>query len=66
MKADEFNLILTDQDGNVKETVKNDKDGNVKLSALSFDKVGTSLTRLLKNWYCYRHHVRHEKQSQLQ
>ncbi|KEQ50364.1 LPXTG-motif cell wall anchor domain protein [Streptococcus oralis] len=41
LKADEFEFTLTDQDGNVKETVKNDKDGNVKFSALSFDKVGT-------------------------
>ncbi|MFS8952873.1 FctA domain-containing protein, partial [Streptococcus oralis subsp. tigurinus] len=30
LKADEFEFTLTDQDGNVKETVKNDKDGNVK------------------------------------
>ena len=41
LNADEFEFTLTDQDGNVKETVKNDKDGNVKFSALSFDKVGT-------------------------
>ena len=41
LKADEFEFTLTDQDGNVKETVKNDKDGNVKFSALSFDKAGT-------------------------
>ena len=41
LKADEFEFTLTDQDGNVKETVKNDKDGNVKFSALEFDKVGT-------------------------
>ncbi|WP_155720164.1 Spy0128 family protein, partial [Streptococcus oralis] len=32
LKADEFEFTLTDQDGNVKETVKNDKDGNVKFS----------------------------------
>ena len=41
LKADEFEFTLTDQDGNVKETVKNDKDGNVKFSALEFDKAGT-------------------------
>ena len=41
LKADEFEFTLTDQDGNLKETVKNDKDGNVKFSALEFDKVGT-------------------------
>ncbi|EFM31133.1 Spy0128 family protein, partial [Streptococcus mitis] len=41
LKADEFEFTLTDQYGNVKETVKNDKDGNVKFSALEFDKVGT-------------------------
>ena len=41
LKADEFEFTLTDQYGNVKETVKNDKDGNVKFSALSFDEVGT-------------------------
>ena len=41
LKADEFEFTLTDQDGNVKETVKNDKDGNVKFSVLEFDKAGT-------------------------
>ena len=41
LKADEFEFTLTDQYGNVKETVKNDKDGNVKFSALEFDKAGT-------------------------
>ena len=41
LKADEFEFTLTEKDGNVKETVKNDKDGNVKFSALSFDEVGT-------------------------
>ena len=41
LKADEFEFTLTDQDGNVKETVKNDKDGNVKFSELEFDKAGT-------------------------
>ncbi|WP_134989793.1 Spy0128 family protein, partial [Streptococcus oralis] len=40
LKADEFEFTLTDQDGNVKETVKNDKDGNVKFSELEFDKAG--------------------------
>jgi len=38
LKADEFEFTLTDQDGNVKETVKNDKDGNVKFSAIEFKK----------------------------
>ncbi|MFM9318678.1 Cna B-type domain-containing protein [Streptococcus sp. ST16] len=41
LRADEFEFTLTDQDSNVKETVKNDKDGNVKFSALEFDKAGT-------------------------
>ena len=41
LKADEFEFTLTDQDGHVKETVKNDKDGNVKFSELEFDKAGT-------------------------
>ena len=41
LKADEFEFTLTDQDGNVKETVKNDKGGNVKFSELEFDKAGT-------------------------
>ncbi|MHA3042487.1 Cna B-type domain-containing protein [Streptococcus sp. 517s] len=41
LKADEFEFTLTDQDGNVKETVKNDEDGNVKFSELEFDKAGT-------------------------
>ena len=41
LKTDEFEFTLTDQDGNLKETVKNDKDGNVKFSELEFDKAGT-------------------------
>ncbi|EGV00949.1 Cna protein B-type domain protein [Streptococcus oralis SK313] len=41
LKADEFEFTLTGQDGDVKETVKNDKDGNVKFSELEFDKAGT-------------------------
>ena len=41
LKAEEFEFTLTDQDGKVKETVKNDKDGNVKFSELEFDKAGT-------------------------
>ena len=41
LKAEEFEFILTDQDGKVKETVKNDKDGNVAFSELEFDKAGT-------------------------
>ena len=46
LKADEFEFTLTDQDGNVKETVKNDKDGNVKFSALEFDKAGTFIYKI--------------------
>ena len=41
LKAEEFEFTLTDQDGKVKETVKNDKDGNVAFSKLEFDKAGT-------------------------
>lgn len=41
LKAEEFEFTLTDQDGKVKETVKNDKDGNVAFSELEFDKAGT-------------------------
>ena len=41
LKAEEFEFTLTDQDGKVKETVKNDKDGNVTFSELEFDKAGT-------------------------
>ena len=41
MKAEEFEFTLTDQDGKVKETVKNDKDGNIAFSELEFDKAGT-------------------------
>ena len=41
LKAEEFEFILTDQDGKVKETVKNDKDGNIAFSELEFDKAGT-------------------------
>ena len=40
LKADEFEFTLTDKDGNVKETVKNDKEGNVKFSELTFDTAG--------------------------
>ena len=41
LKAEEFEFTLTDQDGKVKETVKNDKDGNVAFSELEFDKAGS-------------------------
>ena len=41
LKAEEFEFTLTDQDGKVKETVKNDKDGNIAFSELEFDKEGT-------------------------
>ena len=41
LKAEEFEFTLTDQDGKVKETVKNDKDGNIAFSELKFDKAGT-------------------------
>ena len=40
LKADEFEFTLTDKDGNVKETVRNDKEGNVKFSELTFDTAG--------------------------
>ena len=40
LKADEFEFTLTDKDGNVKETVKNDKEGNVKFSELTFTTAG--------------------------
>ena len=36
LKAEEFEFTLTDQDGKVKETVKNDKDGNIAFSELEF------------------------------
>ncbi|ORO53603.1 adhesin [Streptococcus oralis subsp. oralis] len=41
LKAEEFEFTLTDQDGKVKETVKNDKDGSIAFSELEFDKAGT-------------------------
>lgn len=41
LKAEEFEFTLTDQDGKVKETVKNDKDGNIAFSELEFYKAGT-------------------------
>lgn len=41
LKVEEFEFTLTDQDGKVKETVKNDKDGNIAFSELEFDKAGT-------------------------
>ena len=41
LKAEEFEFTLTDQDGKVKETVKNNKDGNIAFSELEFDKAGT-------------------------
>ena len=41
LKAEEFEFTLTDQDGKVKENVKNDKDGNIAFSELEFDKAGT-------------------------
>ena len=41
LKAEEFEFTLTDKDGKVKETVKNDKEGNVAFSELEFDKAGT-------------------------
>lgn len=41
LKAEEFEFTLTDQDGKVKETVKDDKDGNIAFSELEFDKAGT-------------------------
>lgn len=41
LKAEEFEFTLTDQDGKVKETMKNDKDGNIAFSELEFDKAGT-------------------------
>ena len=41
LKAEEFEFTLTDQDGKVKETVKNNKDGSIAFSELEFDKAGT-------------------------
>ena len=38
LKAKEFSFTLTDQDGNLVETVKNDVSGNVKFSAIEYKK----------------------------
>ena len=38
LKANEFSFTLTDQDGNLVETVKNDASGNVKFSAIEYKK----------------------------
>ena len=38
LKANEFSFALTDQDGNLVETVKNDVSGNVKFSAIEYKK----------------------------
>ena len=38
LKANEFSFTLTDQDGNLVETVKNDVSGNVKFSAIEYKK----------------------------
>ena len=40
LQADEFEFVLTDQAGQVVETVKNAQDGAVTFSALSFTKAG--------------------------
>ena len=49
LKAEEFEFTLTDQDGKVKETVKNDKDGNIAFSELEFDKAGTYTFKIAEN-----------------
>ena len=38
LKANEFSFTLTDQDGNLVETVKNDASGNVKFSTIEYKK----------------------------
>ena len=38
LKANEFSFTLTDQDGNLVETVKNDASGNVKFSVIEYKK----------------------------
>lgn len=48
LKAEEFEFTLTDQDGKVKETVKNDKDGNIAFSELEFDKAGTYTFKIVE------------------
>ena len=41
LQENEFEFTLTDSNGVVKDTKKNDKDGNVKFKELEFDKAGT-------------------------
>ncbi|WP_128973589.1 Spy0128 family protein, partial [Streptococcus oralis] len=41
LQGGEFEFTLTDQNGVVKDTTKNDKDGNVDFKELTFDKEGT-------------------------
>ena len=41
LQENEFEFILTDSNGVVKDTKKNDRDGNVKFKELEFDKAGT-------------------------
>lgn len=41
LEANEFSFVLTDADGNVIETVKNDADGNFAFGSLEFTKAGT-------------------------
>lgn len=41
LKADEFEFTLTDSDGNVVGTAKNDASGNIAFDELTFDEAGT-------------------------
>nr|WP_051764117.1 Cna B-type domain-containing protein [Streptococcus gallolyticus] len=41
LKADEFKFTLTDSDGNVVGTAKNDASGNIAFDELTFDEAGT-------------------------
>jgi len=41
LEANEFTFVLTDADGNVIETVKNDAEGNFAFGSLEFTKAGT-------------------------
>ena len=50
LKAEEFEFTLTDQDGKVKETVKNDKDGTLLSQNWNSTKQGLIPLKLLKSW----------------
>lgn len=43
LEKDAFSFQLIDQNGQVKETVKNDAKGNVKFTAIKFSEVGQSV-----------------------